>query len=240
MDAGTLKEWALLAWEKAQFWTGYERELLTLGFYAIGFALYALAVFLTCETISRRDLVRDHVKPKSSASRMQRFLRGAGFLALYPLVTAGYFAFLGASLFFLAKNQPTAGLLLSTMGIVVALRLSAYLTSSIARDVAKLLPLSLLAVFVIEPGYFSFATAWARFGEALSLWPLLVRYFVALSLLEITLRVTEVIWTGAARRVRARRGAKGRKETVRIVPANAPPAEFETVRPRQPPARPPA
>lgn len=219
MDVATAKAWALFVIEQAQFWRGYERELLTLGAYAIGIALYSLAVFLTCETISRRDLVRDHAEVPAGASRKRRFLRATGYLALYPLVTFGYFAFLGAALFVLAKNQTVPGLLLSTMGIVVALRLSAYLTSGIARDVAKLLPLSLLAVFVIEPGYFAWWTAWERFGEALSMWPLLLRYFLALALVEVSLRTIELAWHASQRRWKRSRAKRDARDTVRIVPA---------------------
>lgn len=224
------KEWALFAWEKAQFWKGYEQELGTLVVYGIGIAVYALAVYLMWETIGRRDLVRDESAPRGSVTRRARFFRATGYLALYPLVTFAYFAFLSVSLFFLAKGQTVATILLSSMAIVVGIRTSAYLSSNLSRDVAKLLPLSLLGVFIIEPGYFDWGVAWAKFADAVALWPLLVRYFLLLALVEVALRAIEVAWHAGVRGTKRRRAKRASRDAVRIVPASAPVAEFEPVR----------
>jgi len=57
-------------------------------------------------------------------------------------------------LLFLAKDLEIATVLSTSFAIIIAIRMTAYYNEDLSKDVAKLLPLVLLGVFLVDPSYF--------------------------------------------------------------------------------------
>lgn len=186
------------------FWEGYERELLTLALYAVGIALYALLVGLFYQTLSKRNLVDPALKPKGPGA--------TGFLFVFPLVSFGMFLVLSIGLFFLAKSIPSVpepqrvrDILLLSMAVVAGVRVAAYISERAAEDLAKLVPLGLLGVLLVDPGYLSVSTPFERLALLPTLLGLILRYLLALVALELLLRL---FWVLLGRPRRDRREAE--------------------------------
>jgi hypothetical protein len=173
-----------------QFWRGYEKELVTLALYAVGIAVYALLVSLFYRSLSKRDLFG------TGAGRSRKWwrvlLRGVRYLTAFPLISFLFFVVLASALFFLSKSQTASQILLISMSVVASVRATAYLSETASEDLAKLVPLGLLGVFLVDPGYLDLHTTAARFREMYGLRHLLLRYLIALVLLEVTLKLVEV------------------------------------------------
>lgn len=196
--------WAVSAYEtslpyleKLALWRGYEAELQSLMIYAVGIALYTMLVFgFFCHNLSRRDafhLVTKQEKP-------HRFLRFLESAFIFPVMSFLFFGVLAASLFLLAKpTQSTSLILILSMSVVVGVRVTAFVNENAAQDLAKLLPLSLLGVLLVDPSYASLSNTWARFGELPGLLPVLGRYFVLFLLLEATLQAARRLANGTQR-----------------------------------------
>lgn len=196
--------WAVSAWQmvdpwvqKLALWRGYEAELQSLLIYAVGIAFYTMLVFgFFCNNVSRRDAFRLFKERKGWGGRTLRFIESA---FLFPGMSFLFFGVLAASLFLLAKPTQSTGLILIlSMSVVVGVRVTAFASESAALDLAKLLPLSLLGVLLVDPTYASLANTWARFKDLPGLLPVLGRYFILFLLLEGTLhalrRVTRGVW----------------------------------------------
>lgn len=185
--------WALAAWQtvdpyvqKLALWRGYEAELQTLLIYAVGIALYTTLVFAFYQNLSRRDAFRLAQRP-GWTSKATHFLKSA---LVFPLMSFLYFGVLALSLFLLAKaTQSTSTILLLSMSVVVGVRVTAFVSEGASVDLAKLLPLSLLGVLLVDPSYASLSNTWARFKDLPGLTPVLGRYFVLFLLLEGTLHL---------------------------------------------------
>lgn len=197
-------QWLLRAWEPASpyaqklaVWRGYEGELQTLLIYGIGIAAFTMLVFgFFCKYLSRRDFVR----PQGTG----RFMQTMHALVVFPAVSFLFFGVLASSLFLLAKSQSTPQILLLSMSVVVGVRMTAFVSEEAASDLAKLLPLSLLGVLIVDPSYASLDRTWSHFGNLFGLLPLLARYFLAFIVLESAVRVSRSAW----RRVTRHRSAK--------------------------------
>lgn len=214
------------------FWEGFENELLTLAIYGVGIALYAVLVGLFYLTLSRRNLV-DSEKVK----RAPGFL---GFIVVFPLVGFGLFLVLSMALFFLAKAQQglsevqrVRDIMLLAMAVVAGVRVTAYVSERAAEDLAKVLPLGLLGVLIIDPGFLKIEVSIGRIGIMFSLLDTVLRYLLVLVVLEVALRG---VWLASGGRARARR--PGRPS---IIPSRGAPRPQEQprapARPHEPPPR---
>lgn len=184
-----LPAWATQAWarvepyaERLALWRGYEAELETLAILGIGIAVYTALVFAFYQNLSRRKPFHFRASDRPGwGGRVARFAERA---LVFPVTSFLYFAVLGIALFVLAKAQGVHQILTISMAVIVGVRVTVYLSEAMSNDLAKLVPLSLLAVVIVDPGYTSLAATWARLAEAWTLWPLLGRYFLLFIALE--------------------------------------------------------
>lgn len=197
---------SLIDWvDRFAFWEGLHPDLQTLLIYGIGIAVYTALVFTFYSNISSRDPLH------SGRGRgwWARALRGAEVALTFPIVSFGYFALLSLSLFLMSKPQTeTSQILLLSMAAVLGVRVTAHLSETMSNDIAKLLPLSLLAVVLVDPGYLSLASTFTRIGEAVMMAPVLAQYFVLFIIVEAVLRGLRRIAPGVhhvARKVEHRR-----------------------------------
>lgn len=183
--------------EKLAIWRGYENDLRTLLIYAVGIAVYTALVFAFYQNLSKRDAFTLKHRP----GFWGRLLHAAETSLLFPLMSFLYFGVLAVSLFVLAKSQTTNQILLLSMAVVVGVRVTSFVSEGAAVDLAKMLPLALLGVLIVDPSYASLQNTWAHFAAVPSLTPLLLRYFVLFIVLEGALRIA----TGTLRRVTGKR-----------------------------------
>jgi hypothetical protein len=169
-------------------WVGYEDAVQSLVIYGVGIALYTLLVFAFYENLSKRDAF-DIKRQKGFWGRSVHGFQ-AGFV--FPLMSFLYFAVLAGSLIVLAKSQSTFQILLLAMAVVIGVRVTAFVSENASLDLAKMLPLALLGVLIVDPTYTSFDGAWARVKELPGLTPVLLRCFLLFIVLEGILRVGRV------------------------------------------------
>lgn len=181
--------WASAAWgwftSHVLLWRGYEDAMQSLLLYGLGIAVFTTLVFaFFCQNLSRRDAFLSH----EVVGTKGRLLRGAEFTFLFPALSFLFFALLASSLFLLAKSQSTTQILLVSMSVVVGVRMTAFVSENSAADLAKLLPLSLLGVLLVDPSYASLERTWAHFAEVPGLLPLIARLVLLLIAVEVVTR----------------------------------------------------
>jgi hypothetical protein len=133
-------------------------------------ALYAVLVGTFYKNLSRRDIFRLHLEKygfqRDAFTALRRFwdvlLYLFKYFFVFPLIVFAYFVVLAAILFFLAKSHSVETILLIALSVVTAVRLTAYYSQEIAVDLAKVLPLALLGVALIDPSFFSVELAQER------------------------------------------------------------------------------
>lgn len=194
-------EWPTYDLSRLAVWRGYERDLQSLLIYAVGIAIYTALVFAFYQNLSKRD---------AYAFRPRRgfwggVLRGVQNVLVFPLMSFLYFGVLVVSLFILAKSQSTYQIMLLAMSVVVGVRVTAYVNENAAVDLAKMLPLGLLGVLLVDPSYATLSNTWSHVWEVPRLIPILLRFFLLFIVLEGVLRLGRLgvrrMTTRRARRV---------------------------------------
>jgi hypothetical protein len=167
--------------------TGFLESMIPLVTFAVLLVIYAVFVWSFYKSISRRDLFKlnegtDH-SIRTSAIYVLKYLIS------FPVLTFLWFAGLSIILFLLAKAQTTESILMMSMALVAASRVTAYYKEGIAEEISKMLPLGVLAIFIVDPTYFTTVTALTRLLEAQNLGYLLLEYLYFIVLLEFGLRI---------------------------------------------------
>ena len=128
--------------------------------YVLGIAVYALFVFKFYRFVASRDMFElDLSKYEESRHQwvrgfLQLVMYGAKYVILFPAFAFFWFAVLTLILTFLSRGQPFADILLIALATVSAIRVTAYYNEDLSRDLAKILPFAVLAIFLIDASFF--------------------------------------------------------------------------------------
>ncbi len=128
--------------------------------YILSMAVYAVFVFRFYRFVASRDMFAlDLSKYEASRHRWARgflhlVLYGAKYLILFPVFAFFWFVVLTLILTLLAKDRPLSDILLIALATVSAIRVTAYYNEDLSRDLAKILPFAVLALFLINASFF--------------------------------------------------------------------------------------
>lgn len=86
-------------------------------------------------------------------------------------------------------------LLIISVTVVSAIRMAAYYKEDLAKEIAKLLPFTLLAVAILNPGFFSVDRVFSNFSQLSTFFNEIIIYFLFIVFLEIVLRIFDFIFS---------------------------------------------
>ncbi len=172
------------------------RELLwPVTVYLAGMALYAFFVFKFYRFVASRDMFRmdlsrfEQARLRWARSTLHVITYIVKYIILFPVFAFFWFAVLTLILTFLSKDQTFADTLLMALATVSAIRISAYYNEDLSRDLAKILPFAVLAVFLIDASFFNVSDSVDALRAVGDYSEHILYYLVFLVALEIVLRV---------------------------------------------------
>ena len=124
--------------------------------FVLGMAVYAFAVFKFYRFVAARDMFElDLSKYEESRYRwvraiLQVIMYLAKYIILFPIFAFLWFGVLTLILAFLSKEQAFSEILQMALATVTAIRVVAYYDEDLSRDLAKILPFAVLAIFLID------------------------------------------------------------------------------------------
>ena len=163
--------------------------------YIVGMAVYAVFVFNFYRFVAAKDMF--HVDLSRYEQSRFRFVRRVlhlffyvlKYIILFPIFAFFWFAVLTLILAFLSKERSFADTLLVALATVSAIRVTAYYNEDLSRDLAKILPFAVLAVFLIDASFFAIGESLDALTEAEQYAENIVYYLLFLVLLEFALRI---------------------------------------------------
>ncbi len=157
---------------------------------ALAIAAYAIILGTFYKTFSREKFfVLEHEKGETTRDQVTHII--AFFLKYtlaFPIITFVWFLFLSLFLTFLG-SQSAADVMYIAIAVVAATRVTAYWDEGIAEDLAKMLPLGLLAFFIGNPSSLGASSFEQKFFQITQVLPTAMEYFVYIVLMEWVLRI---------------------------------------------------
>ena len=132
-------------------------SIFDLAFYIIAMFVYAVFVWHFYRFIARREIIPicsscRNTEGKISPARIAGYI--AGHIFLFPLIIWIWFIVYSWFMFILAKDMPLGVILLVSISVIGATRMTSYYQEDLAKDVGKLLPFALLGIFLTSSAFF--------------------------------------------------------------------------------------
>ena len=165
--------------------------------FAVGVAIYAILIFNLYRFMSRKNIFNLDFSRFEERSHpvfrkvLHLIFYVAKYLLIFPLFAFFWFGVLVVMVAFLSKTREVEDLLLISMAVLTAVRVTSYYTEDLSRDIAKMLPFALLGIFLINLSYFDIETSVTLLERAGGHWRSIFYYWLFVVLLELVLRVTE-------------------------------------------------
>ena len=129
-------------------------DLLT---FSLGMVAYGIFIWHFYRFIARREIITlpltkyqtDGKKITSLAAYLIKYI------IVFPVVITAWFVVYSLFMFFLAPEISGEFVFLIVISLVVAIRIAAYYKEDLAKDLAKMIPFSLLGVFLISTSLFT-------------------------------------------------------------------------------------
>ena len=163
--------------------------------YVLGMAVYALFVFRFYRFVATRDMFAldlsryEEVRFRWARSIVQVVLYLVKYVIVFPVFAFFWFAVLTAILAFLSKDRTFADTLLMALAIVSAIRITSYIDEDLSKDLAKILPFAVLAVFLIDASFFTVSESLEELKQASDYAANIFYYLLFLVALEFVLRL---------------------------------------------------
>ena len=170
---------------------------LQLFIFTFGLFFYAVFVWYFYKTLSKRDLFKIDLEKYNLPYVKHKTLGKVGSVLAYilkyglifPVYIFVWFLVLSIFLLILTEEVAVNHILLLSIVVVSTVRITSYFKEALSNDLAKLIPLALLAISLTDPNFFLVETTIARLSEIPLLWSQILQFLIFSIVLEWVLRI---------------------------------------------------
>jgi hypothetical protein len=117
------------------------------------------------------------------------------YIIILPFIIFFWFSIFTLFLIFLTESLEISSLLLISAVIIASIRMISYYKEDLAKDLAKLIPFTLLAVSILNPKFFSVERIFNQFAELPNFFSEIFVYLIFIIILEMILRFFDFIFS---------------------------------------------
>jgi hypothetical protein len=162
---------------------GDTSEIASVIYFIVMLSIYALSIWHFYRFLARRDCFSHHNE------RHPRLCNMLKYMVFFPFVAFLFFIGFSLLLLFITKDYDIQILLSTAFAMVAAIRIVAYYSEDLSRDLAKMLPFALLGLFIVDPQYFSFEDIISKMSSIPIFFTLCIKYILYIVFMEWILRV---------------------------------------------------
>ncbi|MFA5943860.1 MAG: hypothetical protein WC876_05265 [Candidatus Thermoplasmatota archaeon] len=167
----------------------YGDDLATMVVYGVGIALYTLAVVILYLPMGTRMMFARRFGDRRVATPARRF----AYVVTFPVISFLFFLVIAISMLFMARfsteDLTPQEVITLAMAVVLAIRVCAYFSETAAVDLAKTMPLSMLAVVLVTNGVADLRESLENLKALDDDLPLLGLFFLVIVAVEFVLRI---------------------------------------------------
>jgi len=163
--------------------------------------IYAIFIWKFYKSISTKNLLELNLNQYNKTERplLAKVLAVIFYvienIIIFPILIFIWFSIFTLFLIVLTENLPIGSLLLISATVIAAIRLTSYYKKKLSEDLAKLIPFTLLAISLVNPGFFSIERIFDQFRELSLIFNEILIYLVFIIILEGILRLVDFIFS---------------------------------------------
>ncbi len=154
-----------------------------LAYLIILIAIYSIGIWHFYRYIARRDCFN------INTIHHQKLFSFLKYFLIYPFIAFLFFLGFSFMILFITKDYEFVSILSTSFAVVIAIRLTAYYSEDLSKDVAKMLPFALLGLFIADPSYFSYAEITAKINSLPEFLNLCIQFIFLIVIVEWILRI---------------------------------------------------
>ncbi len=183
MDIGfnTTSEWTR-NFSLDEILSGNITGFISLFYLIIMIAIYSIIIYHFYRYIARRNCFKPS---KRVHTKLIGFLK---YTFLFPFVAILFFMGFSLIFIFLTESDNIGSILTTAFAIIVAIRITAYYTEDLSKDVAKMLPFAILGIFLVDPEYFTIESTIIKINLLPEYVNIIAQYILLIILVEWILR----------------------------------------------------
>jgi len=176
-------------------------NFVNLFFLVLLIVIYSVFVWKFYRFIATKNIIKLNLNQynKSEHAFFSKIISGAFYFIEYiiilPFLIFFWFSIFTIFLIILTNIPEMKTILIISTIIVAAIRMTSYYKEDLARDLAKLLPFTLLGVAITQPGSFHLETILGHLNKIPTLFGSISNYLIFIIVLEIILRSFELIFS---------------------------------------------
>ena len=162
---------------------------------------YSIFVWKFYRSISTKNIIELDLNQYNRLKHpfLTKLLAGAfyffEYLIIMPILIFIWLSIFTLLLIFLTENLDISVLLIISATIIAAIRMTSYYKEELARDLAKLIPFTFLAISILNPGFFSIERIFNQFAELPNFFSKIFIYLIFIIVLEMILRFFDFIFS---------------------------------------------
>lgn len=169
--------------------------LLILLFFTAVIVIYAVFVYYFYRFLASKNLIDINLNQYNQYQNpaLAKFFAGlfyvAEYLILLPIMTFFWFGVLAILILVLSEGMAIGEVLVISAALVAAVRITAYVSENLSKDLAKMLPFTLIAIAITKPGFFAVSAIMERFASIPTLFSNLPYYLLFIVGIELLMRI---------------------------------------------------
>ncbi|MBI2452344.1 hypothetical protein HYV50_04695 [Candidatus Pacearchaeota archaeon] len=169
-------------------------------FLAVILALASLFIWVFFSSTAKRNLLELNLRQYNVSKHPLKYkffaiiLYLLEYVIIIPFIIILWFVGFSLVLLVLAKERFLIDVLLISASVIGAIRILAYFSEDVSKELAKLFPFISLSVLLLSSGRSSFEGIWRKILEIPSSINLIINFVVAIFVIEIILRVFYTIY----------------------------------------------
>jgi|TARA_Y100000310_G_scaffold343370_1_gene450663 hypothetical protein len=178
---------------------GQYSSLVNVLMFAVLITAYAIFTWKFYRYISKKDLI------SLNLSQYNRFELGflkklwatilyvVEYVIVLPFLIFFWFGVLALLILVLSSELAVSEVLVVSAAMVAAIRMLAYYEEDLAKDIAKMFPFTILAIFILSPGFFTIERLLGNLAQIPQLTLDILYFLVFIIVLELILRVLDLV-----------------------------------------------
>ena len=134
------------------------RVLMSLILHTVFIAVYAVFIWKFYKFLASKDILNLNLNQyQTSNSKFEKFftigLYTVEYIIILPFLVVFWFAVLSLFILLLSESASTEQILLISAAIIASTRITAYISEDLSKDLAKILPFTVLGIFILNPNF---------------------------------------------------------------------------------------
>jgi hypothetical protein len=179
--------------------SGETNLILTLLFFTAVIVIYSVFVYYFYRFLAKKNIIElnlnqyNQYQSPGIVKAFAALFYILEYIIFLPIMTFVWFAVLAILILLLAEGMDVGTILLISAALVASVRFTAYVSENLSKDLAKMLPFTLIAIAITKPGFFNANALLSRFADIPSLFTNIPYYLIFIIAVELVMRGGEFV-----------------------------------------------